>query len=259
MPKGIINNEEGLSMKHGTAQFKPMTPGQVKELSAKLVQAVPTDMSFDQARALIGAKGENRVAALLRRALFPESDHIDRLLNAWLDMYWLVFQIEPDISKLKLPAPKDGFNWLIPCFPEIPINMIWQAHEDRYPCYSTIGDDLEEALPENDRTYKKGPYGIWVRDRVEADKELKELSADVLCKRKIAGITLDERLRLELFYWVRSRGQHLDVDNITLCAGSRDSDGSVPHVSWPGDGLGVYWYAPGDADPRLRAREIVSL
>jgi hypothetical protein len=53
--------------------------------------------------------------------------------------------------------------------------------------------------------------------------------------------------------------QHLDVKNVTLCAGSRDADGGVPDVDWGGGGvkLHVDWYSVGSADPSLRARAAV--
>ena len=242
-------------MNNGIAQPKLITPGQVKQFGIRLMEAVPTDMLFDRADHLLKSSGG--VAKLLHKALLPDNDP-NRLLDAWLDMYWLIFQIEPDISKLKIPALKKNFNWLIPCFPEIPTNLVWEAHKERYPCYSYAGDDLEKAVSKDDRTYKKGPYGIWVRDRVEADEEFKDLSANVLRKRSVLGITLDERLRLELFYWVRSRGQHLDTKNITLCAGSRHSLGRVPHVYWDDGRLRVRWYFPVNANPHLRSREVVS-
>ena len=243
-------------MENGTAQPRGMTPGQMKDVSTALVQAVPTDLTFDQAQAFVGRK--KQMPALLRKLMLPDNDP-NRQLDMWLDMYWLIFRIEPDVFKLALPASRPGFNWLVPCFPEIPTNLVWQAHQDRYSCYSCVGNDPESAVPENDRSYVKGPYGIWVRDRIEADEKLKDLSANVLRDRRVAGITLDERLRLELFYWVRSRGQHLDIENWTLCAGSRDSNGRVPRVRWSGVKLEVAWCGPGHADPALRAREVVSL
>ena len=58
------------------------------------------------------------------------------------------------------------------------------------------------------------------------------------------------------YFW--KIGEHLDKESATLCAGSRNSDGRVPSVSWRGGGLVVYWYYPGSANGHLRARSVVS-
>lgn len=72
----------------------------------------------------------------------------------------------------------------------------------------------------------------------------------------LKGITLRERLLLEIAYF-KETGDHLDINNWTLCSGSRSSDGSVPYVRWyPDDGeVRVYWYCSGDRYSRLRSRQ----
>jgi hypothetical protein len=94
----------------------------------------------------------------------------------------------------------------------------------------------------------------------EADEELKNKSAEDLQRQGIECITLRERLIMELLYF-KETGKHLDVDNITLCAGSRAQRGGVPGVRWDGDDgeLSVFWYYPQFASGRLRARAAVSL
>lgn len=98
---------------------------------------------------------------------------------------------------------------------------------------------------------------------VEADEDLKNKSADDLEKEGVKGITLRERLIMELVYF-EENGEHLDVQNATLCSGSRDSDGDVPCdvpcVLWSSDGRGVCvrWYRPSSSYPDLRARAVVS-
>ena len=52
-------------------------------------------------------------------------------------------------------------------------------------------------------------------------------------------------------------GKHLDFSNITLCSGSRDSDGNVPDVYWDDGKLCVDWDDPQDASSDLRARAVV--
>ncbi|MBU3942419.1 hypothetical protein KKA24_00370, partial [Patescibacteria group bacterium] len=108
-----------------------------------------------------------------------------------------------------------------------------------------------------DRSSEKESYVIRVRERQEADEENVNLSAEQVQKRNIKGITLLERLILELKYWDET-SNHLDVSNLTLCTGSRYSDGHVPYVDWRGSCLYVSWCNPQDAYSCWRARTVVS-
>ena len=97
------------------------------------------------------------------------------------------------------------------------------------------------------------------RNIQEADPDMANKSANDLEKESIKGITLRERLLFELAYF-KETDEHLDVENLTLCSGSRYSDGRVPGVRWDArDGrVGVGWY---DADYRysyMRGRVAVS-
>ena len=123
-----------------------------------------------------------------------------------------------------------------------------------FPVWSYFSDeDLDRDFPpiKTKRYFKKVQ---------EADEELKNKSAEQLEKEGIKGITLRERLIMELEYY-RETGNHLDIENVTLCSGSRYQDGYVPYVSWysVNGGLYVYWCSPQDACDYLRSREAVSL
>lgn len=112
-------------------------------------------------------------------------------------------------------------------------------------------------VTKNDRTSKTA-YAKRFRDRVEADEELnKNLSANQCVAQGIQGITLLERLLLELWYFFQTSGGHLDLQNVTLCAGSRDDGGYVPYVHWSGYKLEVDYYDPDYWSGGLRARAAV--
>jgi hypothetical protein len=100
-------------------------------------------------------------------------------------------------------------------------------------------------------------YEICVRERVEADEELKNRSANDLKSEGIPGITLEERLQLELDYF-KETGGHLDTQNITLCSGSRNALGGVPRVDWYNGRLCVLWCHPDTRNDDLRSRQVVS-
>jgi len=124
-----------------------------------------------------------------------------------------------------------------------------------FPIWRWTGDNLDQTV-NSERTSKKA-YTVKVRANIESDEELKNMSADDLKEKGIVGITLLERLQLEIDYF-KETGEHLDIDNITSCTGSRDSDGDVPSVYWDSDNskLRVFWYYPAHCHDRLRSREI---
>ena len=68
--------------------------------------------------------------------------------------------------------------------------------------------------------------------------------------------TLRERILMELAYFEET-GKHLDVDNITLCAGSRFRVGLVPIGYWY-DRFLIYWFNPSYRSSYLRSRSVVS-
>ena len=121
---------------------------------------------------------------------------------------------------------------------------------------------MDAVVQTNDRTAEEKSYAIWVRERVEADEELANLSADDLvakkAKMKFADITPLERMLYELKFFMET-GKHLDIQNVTLCSGSRDSGGHVPRAYWRGSRFEVDWDYLDSRDSSLRSREVVTL
>ena len=133
------------------------------------------------------------------------------------------------------------------------LNRVYDACAREFPCFRYV-DDLDAGAPVNDRTPTES-YAIWVRDRVEADEENANLSAEDLNVKRIKCQTIMERMLHELKYFSET-GEHLDVTNWTLCSGSRCSDGSVPGAGWSSGGreFRVGGYDPRDRYADLRAR-----
>lgn len=182
----------------------------------------------------------------------------DSQLISWCVLIKDLFGIKINTSSLKIPEPQPGFDRLIVVPKGITLNQIIVACRERFGDVYCCYDDLDRTVVQNDRTNSQ-TYAIWVRERIEADEELKNLSANQLQKQNVPGITLMERLLQELKYFSETK-KHLDLKNITLCAGSRYSDGSVPGVGWSvdGRGLAVDWYGPDGRYGGLRARAAVS-
>lgn len=101
-----------------------------------------------------------------------------------------------------------------------------------FPIYSLI--DLSKVISE-----RKGNYTVSFKNSQEPDEENKNKSANDLKAEGNPGITLEERLLLEIEYFKKT-GKNLDVKNYTLCSASRFRDGDVPHVGFNPVGCEVY-------------------
>ncbi|MDD5749449.1 MAG: hypothetical protein PHO91_01520 [Patescibacteria group bacterium] len=182
---------------------------------------------------------------------------ISDIQSEWQEFYRKYFRISVDFSDVSIPADPGGFDRVIFIPKGLKLNDVLRAIRKQFPAWS-YEEDLDKDVIENIRKSDRN-YAILIRERVEADEELKNISANQLKQQGVNAITLLERLVLELKYWSET-GQHLDVSNITLCAGSRSRFGSVPNVDWSADcgKLHIYWFSTGRANGRLRARQSVS-
>ena len=224
------------------------------ELLLKLEEAGLGDA---EAQAIVQSSGNQlakKVVAYIRRGGYESQG----FAVEWENFYQRVLGITVDLSGVKVPAHKStsDFSRIVMVPQGLTLNQSYQACKKRFPCWSYCGDDLDKAVPVNDRITDKS-YAIRIRDRQEADEELKNLSANQLKEKHIQGIILLERFLFELKYHDET-GQHLDFQNVTLCNGSRYSDGGVPRVVWDGGGLGVSWCSPSHVHYRLRSRAVVS-
>lgn len=186
---------------------------------------------------------------------FPVDKSPSAQLKDWERLYKKMFGLKKDFSNLKIPAHKDGFDRLIIVAQGMTSNKIYNKIKELMPAWK-YSDNLDEITSVRKAT---NDYAIWIRDRVEADEELKNKSANDLEKEGVIGITLEERLLYELKYF-QETGKHLDVQNVTLCSGSRHPDGSVPRAHWHEHGgeVSVGWYNASFADDDLRCRVAVS-
>ena len=185
-----------------------------------------------------------------------ENRNANQLLLTWQSFYRDVFGLEIDFSRLKIPVKQPGFNRLLVMSQGMTPERLFRKCKKLFLSWKWTEQSLD-GIVVSDRTAKDGPYAIWVRDRVEADEELKNLSANDLKEKGIPCITLEERLLFELKFF-RKTGRHLDVANVTLCSGSHYSDGRLPDVDWSGGGMRVDCYYPGLVSDDLRARQVVS-
>ena len=230
-----------------------MTPGQMKDIISAMAQGVPTSMTFEAAESWVGNKG--RLTAQIRK-IFSATNPYAELLVDWQTFYNDIFGIGTDFSSLVIPEKRADFNRLLIIAQGMPPQRLYDKCHELFPCWKWTDNDLNKIV-KSDRSAKDNTYAIWIRDRVEADEELKNLSADDLKQRSITGITLEERLVYELKFF-KETGKHLDIANWTLCSGSRFGDGHVPDVYWSGGKMRVSWYYADYSSDGLRSRQAVS-
>lgn len=152
-------------------------------------------------------------------------------------------------------------HWTVVMLPEMSCAKIRDAIKQAGSGFWSWSDNLDKVVPTNDRDpTRDGPYAIGVRATIEADEENANKTADMLAKEGHKGMTLMERLMLELIHFLAT-GQHLDVINWTLCTGSRFVAGGVPGVFFDRvfGKVDVHWYFPGYSRDHLRSRSAASL
>ena len=183
-------------------------------------------------------------------------------LLRWEANYEKLFGYKPNLSELVIPEKPEGVGAvrLIVVVKEIvgwtenhPLQGTQETLKKHFTCWQ-YADDFDKSVSTNDRDPRKGSYAVWVKDVREADEENANKSADDLKAESHTGITTLERQLLEADYFFE-KGEHLDLQNVTLCTGSRDRDGRVPYARWFGE-FRVRWCHSTDRDPPLRSRRV---
>ncbi len=192
-------------------------------LLADLRDANIANINRDEFRKMIGLKPLN---------LAEESaSFYVQTLTYWIN-FWHTLGIAEPVPGFTRFEERPGYRpMLFPKSKIITAEWLFQRCQERFTCWKYTDKSLDQMVVRNDRDPGNGAYVAWFRDRVEADEELANRSANELQRRAISGITLAERLVLELDYFSRT-GKHLDIRSITLCSGSRCGDGGVPCVAW---------------------------
>lgn len=162
----------------------------------------------------------------------------------------------PDITGISPFVAHPGYRPLIiPKHELITTQRLFDICSERFNCWKYTKKSLDKVVVMNGRDPLKGAYVAWFRDRVEADEELSNLSATKLEMMKIPGITLLEREAMEYDYFHRTNG-HLDIDNMTICSGSRYLCGDLPRTRWDGEKFFVHWFFTDRANATMRSRQL---
>jgi hypothetical protein len=197
----------------------------------------------------------SKTSVLIRtRRSYP---YFDEVFDYWRELWRMQLGIKsPDFAGITPFAAHPGYRPLImPKHERITAQRLLDICRERFKCWKYTNNSLDNVVVMNTRDPRKGSYVAWFRDRVEADEELSNLSAIELEKRKIPGITLLEREVMEYDYFNRTNG-HLDIDNMTICPGSRYLCGDLPRVRWDGKKFFIHWFFTDRASPILRSRQL---
>lgn len=233
-----------------------LTAGQVGEVLTPIIGVV-LGMSSQDAQYWIGKKGKlaNEVKKILVRSNGNESEFAN-LIPDWQNFYKNLFGLNLDLSDIAIPEKPTEDNWRLLIIADIALETLYAKCKEKFRCWRWTNDNFDKIVIYNERDAKNGSYAIWVRDEIEADEKHKNLSANQIKSTNIKTETLAERLIHELKHF-QETGKHLDIKNITLCAGY--SDGDVPGVRWRvDDGMYIKGFNPGSHYDDLRAREAVS-
>ena len=249
------------------ANISDLTQAQIGDLGNKMGGTVGIKRYLSGERVLVDRNAVQVIASpqdLNNGGVTYETFNVEAFLDDWAKYLKEVFQVGlPSREKLALPPVRQGFGWGVIRLPSLSAQRMFDVLTSRFngKTWKWCGNiDSALDLSKEARNTDKGPYVVWCRPRVEADSELKNLSANYLALRGTNCMTEPERISLEGWFDWKTGGQHLDIKNITLSAGSRDSGGRVPTSHWLGDyGFYVRGYLTGDQFYDLRAREVVSL
>lgn len=226
----------------------------------------------DDVRWLVTPEGEDLLqefAKMVRQKRAGRLSAVKHQMGEWVLFYQKHFGIE--LGTVQVPEHQSGFDRLIVVAQEFcrpvkldgdedskvqPMNWVFVVCQRLFKSWK-YADDLDQAVTDNDRDPKNGTYAIWVRDRVEADEENRNESANHRRQQGRTDETLLERMLHELKYFDET-GEHLDIVNLTLCSGSRGRGGDVPRCGFGGGGFSVVWDSSGSRGVVLRSRSVVS-
>ncbi len=154
-----------------------------------------------------------------------------------------------DFSDLVVWPRRTGHDWGILTPKHMTNNRLFAACQEKgkFPCWQ-YRENLNEIGPAQSFTTLR-----WFKKIQEADEEYQDLSATMLLKRLVPGVWLQERVWMELD-WFLDTGDHLDKKSATLVTGSFDPNGNVPLVDWDGGRFYVSAHRPDEHHPNWRAR-----
>lgn len=176
----------------------------------------------------------------------------------WIKIYEEYFHVKKDFVSVFIPVSYDpDKHFVIIVAKGLTLNQAMSAMREKF-AVDSLARDLDASVTKNDRIADRD-YCILVRKNVEADENLRKISAQALAGMSdFKVITLLERFLLEIYYFKKTE-KHLDVANTTLCSGSSDSKGNTPGVRYDhiNDSVNIVWYRSRFSIGYLRPRKVL--
>ncbi len=162
---------------------------------------------------------------------------------SWKKFYKEIFGINVNINNINIPEIKKGFYQLI----VLEKGMTPATINDVYvKILGGIDYQGLDAAIKSDRDAYDDSYAVWVRKSRKPDDKWMGLTTEFIKKRNIKGITFEERMILEIYFFWRYK-LHLDTSRyITLCTGSIIKNRYFP---------GFYCFIDLDYDVRINQYE----
>jgi hypothetical protein len=171
-------------------------------------------------------------AMLEHRNPWPEDKSQNELLDLTPEIWTQVYEllgIKANFSGLDLSIREN--LWTVPVLKGITADKIVYGLLKARVDINTSIESLDGAAITLGQDPTKLPCVVRFWKTLEADREQRTKSAYDLDACGEKGITLPQRLLLELAYFLMT-AKHLDQKTSTLCSGSRLTNGFVPVVSW---------------------------
>ena len=232
-------------------------------LLAGVAIEIPRKGNLEMVKAMIS--NTKKMRSTLRQLVEPKDEEnitAEQALQAWHTTwphFWRAFGFSYDHEALVLPEYREGFGWSIVTPPQADWPMSKLLHEvceRMFPTWQAYNDeDLDKITSPKEPT---DTNVVLARNRIEADEEHQNQSAQTIETTSLSTMTPRQRLVLEARYFLETSG-HLDTNTMTICANSRYTDGCVPYVYWDDGRFSVGLVYPDDADGLWRVREVVSL
>ncbi len=212
---------------------------------------------------IIGSFLGSFITILFLRFIYLRNLRRKDIRKVWERIYREWFNLEKDFSNLQIPRkynPKKHFPVIMA--QELTKNQLVTGMRKIFNV-NLYFEDLDENVVHDDRTAEKGDYIILFNNNINVINKFKCISADQLQEIGHRGITLAERLLLEVFYFDRAK-KHLDQrNNWTLCSGSWYLNGDVLFVysfsNLETQGIFVGSWVANRSCGNLYSREVVSL
>lgn len=232
--------------------------GKVPSIVSRKCVAAGIFLNRDLMQEAIG--NTNRIEEILNDLYAPKvvtPAEWSNTLEYWADLYKRFYNLTPELKGVRPFEHVPSGHRIYIIGEGLSQNAMIESMRSRFTVRTYV-DDLDRDIPIHDQHPRRGSYAVAFKDTIEADEDLKNLLADQLAEpeRRVKPITTFERFVMEDECLDRTKG-HCDVNNVTLCAGSRDRGGRVPGARWGGVRFSVDWYGAASHGPYLRARAAV--